>query len=66
MAKQARSTLTRTQKRRNWSQTSMTEAVTVNEGMKLTGASSSYWVPVETLRRRVIGAVAVDLDLRQL
>ena len=50
-----------TQKRKNWSQTSMIEAIkAVKRGMTLREASSSYGVPVETLRRRVIGAVAVD------
>ena len=57
----ARSRARHTQKRKNWSQTSMIEAIkAVKRGMTLRDASSSYVVPVETLRRRVIGAVAVD------
>lgn len=44
-----------------WSQTSMKEAVkAVEDGKSLREAAKSYNVPVETLQRRVIGAVPVE------
>ena len=47
-------------RRKRWSQTSMVGAVkAVKEGLGLREAAKSYNVPVETLRRRVIGAVSL-------
>ena len=49
------------QRRRLWSDRSMEGAVkSVKEGKGLREASRSYGLPVETLRRRVLGAVEID------
>jgi len=50
-------------KRKQWSSESMEAAVkSVKDGMGLRQASQLYNVPLETMRRRVIGAV--DMDCR--
>jgi len=50
-------------KRKQWSSESMEAAVkSVKDGMGLRQASRLYNVPLETMRRRVIGAV--DMDCR--
>ena len=49
------------QRRRLWSDRSMEGTVkSVKEGKGLREASRLYGVPVETLRRRVLGAVKID------
>ena len=49
------------QKSKLWSSESMTAAVeSVKEGKGLREASRLYNIPVETLRRRVIGQVDID------